>query len=89
VLRPAGTAWTSPETHATYPIEWKVSVPKLNLELQAATSLPSQELTALSKIAPSYWEGAIASTGHKGKAMVRAVGYLEMTGYDHPLKALR
>ena len=89
VLRPAGTAWTSPETHATYPIEWKVSVPKLNLELQAATSLPSQELTALSKIAPSYWEGAIALTGHSGPAMVRAVGYLEMTGYDHPLEALR
>ncbi len=88
-LRPAGAAWTSPTTHATYPIEWNVSVPKLNLELQAATSLPSQELTALSKIAPSYWEGAIALTGHKGPAMVRAVGYLEMTGYDHPLEALR
>jgi predicted secreted hydrolase len=89
VLRPAGTTWTSPTTHATYPIEWKVSVPKLNLELQAATSLPSQELTALSKIAPSYWEGAIALTGYKGPAKVRAVGYLEMIGYDHPLEALR
>jgi predicted secreted hydrolase len=88
-LRPVGATWTSPATHATYPIEWKVSVPELNLELQAATALPSQELTALSKIAPSYWEGAIAVTGHKGAATVRAVGYLEMTGYDHPLEALR
>ena len=89
-LEPAGNAWTSPATHAAYPTEWKVSVPKLNLELHSKTLLPSQELTAASKkIAPSYWEGAIALTGHKAKAAVRGVGYLEMTGYDGPVEALR
>jgi predicted secreted hydrolase len=88
-LQPAGASWTSSATHATYPIEWKVSVPKLNLDLHASTSLPSQELTAISKIAPSYWEGAIALTGHKKAVPVRAVGYLEMTGYDRPLESLR
>jgi predicted secreted hydrolase len=89
VLRPAGAVWTSPATHATYPIEWNVSVPKLNLDLHATTSLPSQEMTALSKITPNYWEGAIALTGHKGSATVHALGYLEMTGYDHSLESLR
>jgi len=88
-LEPVGGVWASPATHAPYPLEWKVSVPKLNLELHTVTSLPSQELTAVSKIAPSYWEGAIALAGHKGVATVRGVGYLEMTGYDHPVKALR
>jgi predicted secreted hydrolase len=88
-LQPVGSAWRSTATRATYPIEWKMSVPKLNLELQAATSLPSQELTAISKISLSYWEGAITLTGHKGPRAARGVGYLEMTGYDHPLETLR
>ena len=87
-LEPTGNVWTSPVTHAAYPTEWKVSVPKCNLQLHSTTSLPSQELT-ISKIAPSYWEGAIALTGHKEKAAVRGVGYLEMTGYDRPVEALR
>jgi predicted secreted hydrolase len=64
-------------------------VAKLNLELHAATALPSQELTTVSKIAPSYWEGAIALAGHKGVVEAHGVGYLEMTGYDHPIEALR
>jgi predicted secreted hydrolase len=88
-LEPAGATWTSPATHAKYPIEWKVSVAKLNLELHATTALQSQELTAVSKLAPSYWEGAIALAGHKGGAAIRGVGYLEMTGYDRPIEALR
>jgi predicted secreted hydrolase len=88
-LEPRGATWTSPATHARYPIEWKVSVPKLNLELHATTALPAQELTAISKIAPSYWEGAIALAGRKGAAAMCGVGYLEMTGYDHPIEAMR
>jgi predicted secreted hydrolase len=88
-LQPTGNVWTSAATHAAYPTEWKVSVPKLNLELHSTTSLPSQELTAISKIAPSYWEGAIALSGHKGVAALPGVGYLEMTGYDHPIEAMR
>lgn len=89
VLEPAGASWTSSIMQTTYPIEWRVSVPKLNLELRATTALSSQELTAISKIVPTYWEGAIALTGQEGKQPVRGVGYLEMTGYDHPLDVLR
>jgi predicted secreted hydrolase len=76
-------------TRAKYPIEWKLSVPKVGIELNAATPLPSQELTGSLKWAPTYWEGAIALTGHNASARAHAVGYLEMTGYDHPLDALR
>jgi predicted secreted hydrolase len=88
VLEPAGASWASPATHARYPIEWKISVPKLALELHASTSLAPQELKAVSKITPSYWEGAITLTGYKASHAVRGVGYLEMTGYDHPLESL-
>ena len=51
--------WTSPVTHATYPIAWKIVIPKLEIELEAHTSLAAQELAGKTNIVPSYWEGAI------------------------------
>jgi predicted secreted hydrolase len=81
-LQPLDQRWTSPATHATYPIAWKISIPKLEIELEANTPLASQELTGKTKIAPSYWEGAITLEGRRGKIPLKGVGYLEMTGYD-------
>ncbi len=81
-LQPLDQRWTSPATHATYPIAWKISIPELDIELEARTPLASQELTGKTKIAPSYWEGAITLIGHRGKTPLSGVGYLEMTGYD-------
>jgi predicted secreted hydrolase len=89
-LQPAdGGTWVSPVTHAKYPIVWRLSVPKLGIELTATTPLPSQELTGSLKWAPTYWEGAISLSGHKGSVPAHALGYLEMTGYDHPLDVFR
>ena len=85
-LQPSGRTWTSPETHAVYPIEWRISIPKLGIELEASTPLPSQELAEKSKIAPSYWEGAIVLTGHRENQPSGGLGYLEMTGYDRPFE---
>ena len=81
-LQPLDQRWTSPATHASYPIAWKISIPKLDIDLEANTPLASQELTGKTKIAPSYWEGAITLRGHRGKTPLSGVGYLEMTGYD-------
>ena len=85
-LRPVGDAWTSPVTHAVYPIRWKISVPRLGMEFEAQTPLASQELTGKSRLAPNYWEGAITVTGHAGRSPLAGVGYLEMTGYDRPFE---
>jgi predicted secreted hydrolase len=85
-LQPLGKTWTSPETHAAYPISWKISIPKLNLDLEATTPLASQELAEKSKFTPSYWEGAIVLTGHRENQPSGGVGYLEMTGYDRPFE---
>jgi predicted secreted hydrolase len=74
--------WTSPVTRTTYPIAWKIVIPKLEIELEARTSLALQELAGKTKIAPPYWEGAITLRGHRGKMPLGGVGYLEMTGYD-------
>jgi predicted secreted hydrolase len=82
----AGGTWTSPETHAVYPVRWKVRVPSLGITLEASTPLPSQELTSNSKFVPNYWEGAIFMAGSKNSAALRGSGYLEMTGYDLPVR---
>jgi predicted secreted hydrolase len=86
VLQPGGATWTSPETHANYPVQWKITIPKLGIELEAKTPLASQEMTGKTKFMPSYWEGAICLAGHRGNAALGGVGYLEMTGYDRPVK---
>jgi predicted secreted hydrolase len=74
--------WRSPVSGAIYPIHWRVAVPKLNLELDATTPLPSQELSGTSDITPIYWEGATALIGTRAAAKITGVGYLEMTGYS-------
>jgi predicted secreted hydrolase len=83
-LQPVSDLWTSPVTHAVYPIRWKISVPRLSIEVEAQTSLPSQEMVGASKLVPNYWEGAITLSGRKGQSAISGAGYLEMTGYDRP-----
>ena len=76
-----GETWTSPITGGVYPVEWRLQVPRLNIDLQLTTPLNSQEVISGNSAAPSYWEGAIDLEGsHRG------VGYLEMTGYDEPIR---
>jgi predicted secreted hydrolase len=85
MLQPLEEKWTSPVTRATYPIRWKIAVPKLAVELEANTPLKTQELAGNSKLTPSYWEGAIVLSGRRNAQPLVGVGYLEMTGYDHPV----
>ena len=88
-LEPAGATWASPATRAVYPVRWKISVPKLGIALESSTLLPSQELVSSAGFVPAYWEGAVVFAGTKGGSSIGGVGYLEMTGYDHPIEALR
>ncbi len=77
----AGRTWTSPETGAIYPLEWKLAVPKLGLDLTVAARLDGQE-QVLEPV--SYWEGSVRASGsHEG------VGYLEMTGYAGEIVGMR
>jgi predicted secreted hydrolase len=85
-LVPTGETWRSNVTSAKYPVAWNVEIPKLGLKMAVTTRLKSQELAGGSKIAPSYWEGAIVMEGTRGGAGVRGVGYLEMTGYARPFE---
>ena len=86
-LEPSGNKWTSPATGAVYPLRWKVSIPKLKVDLDISTPLANQELTGKNNLVPTYWEGAIQLAGHKDTKPITGVGYLEMTGYDRPLSS--
>jgi predicted secreted hydrolase len=88
-LAPEAGSWKSPISQAVYPVRWRVSVPKLQIEVEATTLLKSQELSGPSQLIPTYWEGAIDVNGHKGGATLTGSGYLEMTGYDKALGAGR
>jgi predicted secreted hydrolase len=85
-LQPVEETWTSPTTHAAYPVHWRVVVPKLAIKLEVKTPLSSQELRGNSKLTPSYWEGAITFTGRRDSFLAGGTGYLEMTGYDRPFE---
>jgi predicted secreted hydrolase len=86
-LTPAGETWTSPVTKAVYPVQWNIAVPKLGLNLEVKTALPSQELTGgptNGTLTPSYWEGSVTYDGSRQGTKIQGAGYLEMTGYDRP-----
>jgi predicted secreted hydrolase len=85
-LEPAGEMWRSPITGAAYPIHWKIAIPKLAIELEVKTPLESQELTGKTALVPNYWEGVISLTGRRNANSIAGAGYLEMTGYDHPVQ---
>jgi predicted secreted hydrolase len=84
-MQPAGETWKSPISKATYPTRWKISIPKLQIALEAKTPLPTQELTSSSSFTPTYWEGAIDLTGEHHGITVVGSGYVEMTGYAEPI----
>jgi predicted secreted hydrolase len=76
--------WTSPQSGATYPAGWRLTIPELGLDLTGQPLMPNQELT----VSTVYWEGAVAFEGMVGVSRsasettaVRAQGYVEMTGY--------
>ncbi len=74
-------SWKSPETGATYPMGWHVSIPSLAAELEITSAMPEQELAKKSTSDVTYWEGTCTVTGTKQGQPVKGQGYVEMTGY--------
>lgn len=77
--------WKSKNSGATYPAEWKLTIPKLALTLQGKPLMPNQELN----LSTVYWEGAVKFVGDRQTHPVVAKGYVELTGYKESLASLR
>jgi predicted secreted hydrolase len=79
--------WKSNETSGTYPVRWKIELPRLKLQMEVAATLNEQELRPRrSGVGLSYWEGSVKATGTQNGRPIEARGYLEMTGYSSAFK---
>lgn len=69
--------WQSP-AGGTYPSEWQLRIPSLNLELTVTPVINNQELFTTVR----YWEGAVDVRGQQNRRPVNGRGYVELTGYS-------
>lgn len=74
--------WTSPHTGVAYPSGWRVTLPKLGLDLTWTPVIPDQELDTRASTATIYWEGENTITGTRNGVPIGGEGYVELTGYD-------
>jgi len=80
--------WESERTEAKYPVSWKLAVPKWELELEVESLVESCEILTPKSTRTAYWEGPIGVKGSYRGNSVAGRGYLEMCGYEKPLKHL-
>ncbi len=72
-----GKKWYSDTSGANYPIEWKISIPKKNIEITTKSILKNSEFNARLTTYNVYWEGPIKIQGsHSGN------GFMELSGYS-------
>lgn len=77
--------WVSPHSQATYPAQWQLRVPKLDLSLQITPQMADQELNTSTA---TYWEGAVSYNGDQAAQPITGQGYVELTGYADRLDSL-
>lgn len=73
--------WKSPNSGATYPSRWRITVPSADLDLQVRTLIENAELDVRQSAGTQYWEGPIAISGS-----ANGEGYVELTGYTHSME---
>jgi predicted secreted hydrolase len=81
VFRPV-RRWKSPQSQASYPVEWMVRTPADFYTVRAV--IDDQELDSRASTGAIYWEGLADLIDSNGKKVGR--GYLEMTGYAQRLR---
>jgi predicted secreted hydrolase len=74
--------WTSANSKATYPSQWRIAIPSLDLTLEVTPLLADQELRTSRSTQVTYWEGAVTVSGTKQGGSIKGQGYVELTGYD-------
>ena len=79
--------WTSPASHATWPVAQTLSIGSTTLVLEPL--MDDQELDSRASTGTIYWEGGVRvhDAAHDGtsRGPVIGRGYLELTGYFRPI----
>ncbi|MFA5135088.1 MAG: lipocalin-like domain-containing protein [Patescibacteria group bacterium] len=78
-ITPVGRAWVSPKTKARYPLEWRVELPAIGIELTAKAPVKQQEMLYGTL---NYWEGPLDVTGTVEGTSVSGLGFCELVGYE-------
>lgn len=68
--------WTSPRTHASWPVRWRVKLDDARLDLEIVSLVDDCELDTRKSTGVVYWEGPVAVKG-----TAKGSGYGEFTGY--------
>jgi len=79
--------WQSPHSKAVYPAGWRMQIRPGLLDLTVIPNLADQEMQTAGSTGVSYWEGSVSIDGKNGGRPVTGQGYVELTGYAHPLDA--
>ena len=77
-----GRRWRSPQTGASYPVQWQLHTPAGRWELRSL--MDAQELDSRGSTGTVYWEGLSELLDGGGRRV--GLGYLEMTGYAGALR---
>ena len=77
-----GRRWRSPQTAASYPVQWQLLTPAGRWQVRAL--MDEQELDSRSSTGTVYWEGLSELLDGDGRRV--GLGYLEMTGYAGALR---
>ncbi|WP_165842334.1 lipocalin family protein [Paenibacillus xerothermodurans] len=77
--------WQSLYTGVRYPVEWRISLPDLAIELHVTPLAKSQEIPIIGPMR-AIWEGACKVSGHsrseKGvRILINGHGFTELVGY--------
>jgi len=79
IFRPA-RRWRSPRTGVSYPVTWQLRLGARQFEIEPL--LDDQEDDMRLSSGALYWEGAVSVQEQAHRV---GAGYLELTGYQHPL----
>jgi predicted secreted hydrolase len=79
-----GRLWTSKRTNASYPATWTITLGPQSLYIEPL--MDDQELDGRRSTGIVYWEGAVLVRQADAGGKVLGRGYLELTGYDKPMR---
>src|SRR6185369_16756486 len=66
-----GRVWQSTASGASYPIEWRVTIPSRGIDLTVRAAVEDQELRTERSTGVAYWEGAVDVEGTRDGRPVR------------------
>ena len=82
-------SWQSPRSKARYPSAWIVRIDRAAIDITVNSRLADQEMQTGNTTGVTYWEGSVAVSGTAAGRAVEGKGYVELTGYDGGMEALK